>query len=235
MMHYIMFNSFATLQTTQHILIIEDSANHRLSLRDYFGIDAEINYQIDSLPAQASLLMFIQAHLPDCLIMDMEYQQVTPAEWFKAFNELGLCKPVAIIVMADSSKRAKVQEWLRLGALDWIDTSALSPAYVQHVVHSALEKHILLNKQETLQQNYDISIRQLDNLNRLIWEREQLFQRIADSSPSGWWITDPQGNVIYVNFTWKSMTDLNENESLGTAWKKLIHPEQQEAILALWR
>ncbi len=230
-----MFNSFATEIKTQHILIIEDSPSQRLSVRDYLGIDDEISYKIEVQSAHSDILDKLQDHPADCLILDIESIADAAAFWQTQWQELGLSKRMALVVLANPLHRDTIHTWLHAGAIDWIDTSALSPVYVQHVVRSALEKHVLLREREVSQQNQEIATRQLDNLNRLILEREALFRRIADSSPSGWWITDPEGKITFVNQAWKSITGLNETDSLGTAWKQLIHPEQQQSMMELWQ
>ncbi len=75
----------------------------------------------------------------------------------------------------------------------------------------------------------DISQRkQLEN--QLI-DSEKRFRHMADASPAMIWITDVNGNPIFVNQTWLNFTGIERVEGLShQGWAKVIHPDDRMRI-----
>lgn len=67
---------------------------------------------------------------------------------------------------------------------------------------------------------------------RLAEERARL---IAEAIPSIVRITDPQGNVLYFNRRWYEFTGATPEQSFGTAWFALVHPEDRPHTEAAWK
>lgn len=64
---------------------------------------------------------------------------------------------------------------------------------------------------------------------------EERFRTLANQAPIMIWQFDTQGESTYVNTTWCTFTGLMLEESLGTGWMSVIHPEDQQASFSLWR
>jgi PAS domain S-box-containing protein len=63
---------------------------------------------------------------------------------------------------------------------------------------------------------------------------EQMFRELSESCPIGIFHTDVQGKCIYTNPQWQRSFGMSLAESLGDGWTRLIHPEDQPAVLARW-
>ncbi|MCD6078866.1 MAG: response regulator [Ramlibacter sp.] len=63
---------------------------------------------------------------------------------------------------------------------------------------------------------------------------EQMFRELSESCPVGIFHTDVQGKCIYTNPQWQKTFGMSLAESLGDGWTRLIHPEDQPAVMAWW-
>lgn len=63
---------------------------------------------------------------------------------------------------------------------------------------------------------------------------ESIFKIISDSSPNGIFITDPNGNCIYINSAYNKISGLSNEEAKGQGWISAIHPEDREAVKNSW-
>ncbi|HEY9909565.1 MAG TPA: ATP-binding protein [Thermosynechococcaceae cyanobacterium] len=70
----------------------------------------------------------------------------------------------------------------------------------------------------------------------IILQREAQFRQLADAMPQQVWITDAQGNTLYVNQQWADYTGLTIEQTQDIeAVTQVIHPDDFEATSNLWR
>lgn len=65
-------------------------------------------------------------------------------------------------------------------------------------------------------------------------ESEERFRLLVTSAPVGIFKTNAQGDCLFVNPRWLTITDLSIEEALGSGWKKALHPEDQERVAVEW-
>lgn len=65
-------------------------------------------------------------------------------------------------------------------------------------------------------------------------ENDSLFYALSEFSPAGIYLTDQDGDCLYVNRTWQDMAGLSMEEAAGKGWKAGLHPEDMETIFANW-
>ena len=61
------------------------------------------------------------------------------------------------------------------------------------------------------------------------------FRTLAEVVPQIIWITRPDGAIIYFNQQWMDYTGLTLEESIGHAWSKSFHPEDQRPASDAWQ
>lgn len=61
------------------------------------------------------------------------------------------------------------------------------------------------------------------------------FRFVSDFIPQMVWATLPDGNHIFYNKQWYDFTGLDYNRSANEGWSKVVHPDDQERALAVWR
>lgn len=65
-------------------------------------------------------------------------------------------------------------------------------------------------------------------------ESENRFRTLASHAPVGIFMSNPNGDSIYVNECWCSMTGLKPEQAQGREWIKAVHPDDRERILSGW-
>lgn len=63
-------------------------------------------------------------------------------------------------------------------------------------------------------------------------ESERRFRNMADHAPVMIWVTDPEGECIYLNRRWYEVTGQGEQEALGSGWLEATHPDDRGAAAA---
>ncbi|WP_437940633.1 PAS domain S-box protein [Sorangium sp. So ce341] len=79
----------------------------------------------------------------------------------------------------------------------------------------------------------DITPRKLSEL--ALRESEERFRNMADQSPVMIWITDADGRATYGNRWWTEFTDQGAATCLGFGWLDVIHPEDRQATIEVFR
>ncbi|MDR6624119.1 PAS domain S-box protein [Caulobacter segnis] len=62
-------------------------------------------------------------------------------------------------------------------------------------------------------------------------ESEALFRTLADAAPAPIWMTEPSGEVEFVNAAFAELANVGRGELMGHAWIALIHPDDVAEIL----
>jgi len=66
-------------------------------------------------------------------------------------------------------------------------------------------------------------------------DSEQRFRALSTASPTGIWRCDPRGRCTYTNPQWQRMSGLTHEESLGTGWTRVVHPDDVESVRDFFR
>jgi PAS domain S-box-containing protein len=65
-------------------------------------------------------------------------------------------------------------------------------------------------------------------------ESELKFRTLVESSSSGIWKTDANGNNTYVSPRWCKITGMSQEEATGQGWLSRLHPDDQASVRAGW-
>ncbi len=65
-------------------------------------------------------------------------------------------------------------------------------------------------------------------------ETEQRYQLLTDMSPTGIYLTDPDGQIIFANEQWARLSGISTEEAMGCGWEKAIYPRDLEALRESW-
>ena len=64
---------------------------------------------------------------------------------------------------------------------------------------------------------------------------ESRFRTLAAHAPVGIFMTDAEGNYVFVNECWCEMAGLSPDQTRGRDWACALHPEDRERIVHEWR
>jgi diguanylate cyclase (GGDEF)-like protein/PAS domain S-box-containing protein len=65
-------------------------------------------------------------------------------------------------------------------------------------------------------------------------DSETRFRVMSDASPLGIFVSDEQGNCIYTNAAYHTISGQTLDETLGTNWTSAIHPEDRVRAISVW-
>jgi diguanylate cyclase (GGDEF)-like protein/PAS domain S-box-containing protein len=71
-------------------------------------------------------------------------------------------------------------------------------------------------------------------LSSAVREGDTRFRSLAEAIPQIVWTTGPDGLTNYINQRWYEMTGATKNESLGTTWMEMVHPDDREPCRQKW-
>jgi PAS domain S-box-containing protein len=63
---------------------------------------------------------------------------------------------------------------------------------------------------------------------------EQRFRTLAAHAPVGIFLTDREGNCLFVNERWCAMAGLSPEEAQGRGWADALHPDDRERVFQEW-
>lgn len=66
-------------------------------------------------------------------------------------------------------------------------------------------------------------------------EREILFRAMSESSPFGIFVTDGNGDDLYINPAYERITGMTAAEAYGGRWSNGVHPEDRERVVRDWQ
>ncbi|HVS51647.1 MAG TPA: PAS domain S-box protein [Opitutaceae bacterium] len=65
-------------------------------------------------------------------------------------------------------------------------------------------------------------------------ESEERFRALASHAPVGIFLTNSEGDCLFVNAAWCAMTGLEPEAAAGRGWTSALHPDDRERIAAEW-
>jgi two-component system cell cycle sensor histidine kinase/response regulator CckA len=110
-------------------------------------------------------------------------------------------------------------ETLKAGANDYLMKDKLAR------LCPAVKRALLQMQERTSLQHVEVTLR----------ESEERFRSLSASSPVGIFLSDTQGQVIYVNPRARTILGRTLMETLGEGWTQSIHPDDRAAALVEWR
>ena len=79
---------------------------------------------------------------------------------------------------------------------------------------------------------FDITARKQAEL--ALRESEGRFRALASHAPVGIFLTDPNGDCLFVNEAWRHMAGLTAEQARGQGWSKALHPDDRDRVAREW-
>jgi PAS domain S-box-containing protein len=189
------------------LLLADDNAD----MRRYVSRLLSKHLQVESVPDGAAALTAIRSHRPDLVLTDVMMPELDGFGLLKAIRADAELRDLPVIMLsARAGEEARI-EGLDAGADDYL-IKPFSARELTARVHANLK---------------------LANVRRqsmaALAESEQRFRNMAENSPVMMWITDAEGQCIYLNRSWYDFTGQTEAEALGLGWTNAIHTDDRDA------
>lgn len=189
------------------LLLADDNAD----MRQYVSRLLSKHLHVEAVADGAAALDAIRAHRPDLVLTDVMMPELDGFGLLKAIREDAELRDLPVIMLsARAGEEARI-EGLDAGADDYL-IKPFSARELTARVHANLK---------------------LANVRResmaALAESEQRFRNMAENSPVMMWITDADGQGIYLNRSWYDFTGQTEAEALGLGWTKAVHPDDRDS------
>jgi PAS domain S-box-containing protein len=103
---------------------------------------------------------------------------------------------------------------------------------VLQLANALTEKWRLLQESKVKIEDLEVAVAARTDELRKTQER---FRNLSDFSPLGIFEADLEGKACYLNPRWTAITGQPFQEGLGDGWSKVIHPDDREPTLRLWK
>ncbi len=100
--------------------------------------------------------------------------------------------------------------------------------YLEELV--AVRTNEITKTNEQLQQ--EIADRQ--RILEILRQSEERYRYLAEAIPQLVWTTDAEGRLDYINSKWSEYTGLTLDQSVGTGWLTILHPDDVQSAYEIW-
>ena len=118
-----------------------------------------------------------------------------------------------------------------LGAVDYL-IKPFEPHILQSKVKVFCELYRQRRQLESNQLMLELKIRERVSELR---DSEERFRMLATHAPVGIYQIDTEGNCLFVNRRWCEIAGLGADEAAGQGWTRTLHPDDRDAVEAIWR
>ncbi|MDO8960079.1 MAG: EAL domain-containing protein [Rhodocyclaceae bacterium] len=141
-------------------------------------------------------------------------------------------RQLPIIFVTAGMKDIQLQfKGYELGAVDYL-IKPFEPHILQSKVKVFCELYRQRRQLEANQLLLESKIRERVSQLR---ESEERFHMLATHAPVGIYQIDTEGNCLFVNRRWCEIAGLSADETAGQGWTRTIHPDDRDAVAAIWR
>lgn len=181
--------------------------------------------------------------LPLSKIIGSYFENFVPGEFRETFDEL-VSKGWQVESKGEmyllNNENELIPFLISLNTLELDDGIALSLILTDLTIQKGIEKELkekneLLEASQafTKQLNNELEGKVRERTRELSTSREH-FKFLADTIPVIVWTALPNGDFDYYNKRWYDYTGKTYEESIGSGWQSVVHPEDLETSLLAW-
>ncbi len=194
------------------ILIADDNAD----MRSYVGRLLSTRWQIATAADGKTALDMIRTDAPDLVLSDVMMPELDGFGLLRELRADARVRGVPVILLSARAGEDARVEGLDAGADDYL-TKPFSARELIARVSSNLEMARL--RREATQE---------------LRESETRFRNMAEHAPVMMWMTDPAGELVYLNRGWSDFTGQSTDAALGQGAWEMLNPEDRESAHRLF-
>jgi PAS domain S-box-containing protein len=96
------------------------------------------------------------------------------------------------------------------------------------------ERQLLLAREREARADAEAAVRVLEEAREALRASEEQYRSLADLIPGVVWTARPDGWVDYANQFWCDFTGMTVEQTEGSRWAAMLHPDDAQRVLDLW-
>ncbi|NJN30483.1 MAG: response regulator [Synechococcales cyanobacterium RM1_1_8] len=219
----------------QTILIVDDTP---ANLQVLFTLLSEAGFEVAIAENGEMALETLSIIEPQLILLDVMMPGLNGYETCQKIKENPKTAAIPVIFMSALSESINKVRAFEIGAVDYI-TKPIDVAETLARVHHHLELKLAQAELAALNRELEGRVaRRTEDLQAEIQERRQAearFRSIFKLAPIGMAIADPHGRFLEVNQSLCDTLGYEPAELIQLSWRCLIHPEDRESVMELYR
>lgn len=193
-----------------HLLLIESNPADAKLIKDALRNDST-TFVVEWVTSLADALKYLAKNAVEVILLDLA---LPDGKGLDAFDKVMVAAPDALILVLSAATDEKLMRAaLKRGAHDYFAKGHIDAHWLPRALNYILERKVS-----------SVALRDSD----------ERFRAMSDASPLGIFVSDAQGNCIYTNAAYHTISGQTLAETLGTNWTSAIHPEDRMNAISAW-
>ena len=193
-----------------HLLLIESDPADAKVIKDALHDDSAA-FVVEWVKSLAEALEYLANNPIEVVLLDLA---LPDGKGLGAFDKVIAAAPDALILVLSSASDDELRRAaMERGAHDYFAKGHIDAHWLPRALNYILERK---------------------ESRSALSESEERFQVMSDASPLGIFLSDAQGDCIYTNAAYHTISGQTLDETLGTNWTEAIHPDDRQQAVKEW-
>ncbi len=193
-----------------HLLLIESDPADAKVIKDALHDDSAA-FVVEWVKSLAEALEYLAKNPIEVVLLDLA---LPDGKGLGAFDKVIAAAPDALILVLSSASDDELRRAaMERGAHDYFAKGHIDAHWLPRALNYILERK---------------------ESRSALSESEERFQVMSDASPLGIFLSDAQGDCIYTNAAYHTISGQTLDETLGTNWTEAIHPDDRQQAVKEW-
>src|SRR6266481_5923366 len=196
-----------------HILLVDSNPQMRQNVTRLLSA----HYEIDPEPDAPTALTFAREQVPDLVLANVMTRVPDGFDLLREFRRDARVGEVPIILYSSSADEESCLEGMEAGANDYVITPFSERKLLTRVRAQLRVAQICRQSIHALRAS------------------EERFRTLATATTAGVWSAAPNGDIVGEAQGWEKMTGQTPEEYRGFSWLDVVHPDDRQRLLEIWR
>jgi PAS domain S-box-containing protein len=96
------------------------------------------------------------------------------------------------------------------------------------------ERDRLLSREQEARSQAEAAVHVLEEAREALRASEEQYRSLADLIPGVVWTARPDGSIDYANQFWFDFTGMTLEQTQGSGWTAVLHPDDVERVSSVW-
>lgn len=193
-----------------HLLLIESNPADAKLIKDALRNDSA-KFIVEWVTSLAEALTHLAKNPVEVILLDLA---LPDGKGLDAFDKVMLAAPdTLILVLSAATDEELMRAAMKRGAHDYFAKGHIDAHWLPRALNYILERKVS---------------------HSALRDSDERFRAMSDASPLGIFVSDAQGNCIYTNAAYHTISGQTLEETLGTNWTSAIHPDDRMKAISEW-